>query len=105
MKTEVYRWRMSGKMKTELEREARRRGVSISTILETAAREWLRRNPVTVAKAKTQAELHAEAEKYFGVLSGIGSATADKVRETVRRRVRERIERNQRKADSSLRSE
>jgi hypothetical protein len=41
MKTEVYSWRVSPDIKTGLEREARRRKMSVSAVLDLAAREWL----------------------------------------------------------------
>ena len=41
MKTEVYSWRVSADLKTDLEREARRRNISLSAALDLAAQEWL----------------------------------------------------------------
>jgi len=41
MKTEVYCWRVSTDLKNSLEREARRRKVSLSAVLDLAARTWL----------------------------------------------------------------
>jgi hypothetical protein len=38
IKTEVYSWRLSQEVKTELEREARRRKISVAALLEEAAR-------------------------------------------------------------------
>src|SRR6267143_377170 len=101
MKTEVYRWRLPDELKSDLSREARRRGVSVSMILESVVREWLRKNAAQDREAKTQKELHAAAERHIGVFRGHGSGAADIVRETVRGRVRERIRRSQRKPDSS----
>jgi hypothetical protein len=105
MKKTVYRWRLSHSLRAELEREARLRKAPVSFILDRAVREWLRKSATVVAGGKSQRELHAAAEKYFGVLSGLGGGLAETVRETVRQRVMERIRRSQTKADSSLRSE
>jgi hypothetical protein len=105
MKKAVYRWLLSHDLKAKLEREARLRKVSVSSILDIAVREWLWKNASKVAGDESQRKLHAAAEKYIGVLSGLPSGRAETVRETVRRRVRERIARSQKKADSSLRSE
>jgi hypothetical protein len=69
------------------------------------ALEWLKKSALEVSNDKEQGDLHAAAEKCLGTLSGLGPATADRVRETVRKRVRDRIEKNQRKTDSSLCSE
>jgi hypothetical protein len=104
-KKTVYRWRLSHDLKVELEREARRRKMPVSFILEIAVREWLKKSAIEVVRDEAQRELHAAAEKHFGVLSGHVGGRAETVRETVRRRVRERISRSRKKADSSLRSE
>ena len=41
MKTVVYHWRLSCKLKSDLQRAARSRRVPISRILNLAVREWL----------------------------------------------------------------
>ena len=46
MKTEVYSWRVSADLKTGLEREARRRKISLSAALDLAAQEWLNKRDV-----------------------------------------------------------
>jgi len=43
MKSEIYSWRVSTDIKTNLEREARRRGMSLAAVLDLAAEEWLKR--------------------------------------------------------------
>jgi hypothetical protein len=101
MKTEIYRWRLSVELKSKMERQARLHKVRVSSILDRAVRDWLRKHPAQDREAKTQKELHAAAEKYLGILRRQGSGAADIVRETVRRRVRERIRRSQKKADPS----
>ena len=63
------------------------------------------KNGLDASRDEAQRKLHAAAEKYIGVLSGLTPGRAETVRETVRSRVRERILRSQKKADSSLRSE
>ena len=47
MKTEVYSWRVSSDVKTSLDREARRRKISMSAALDLAAREWLQKSGLT----------------------------------------------------------
>ena len=44
MKTEVYSWRVSTDLKTGLEREARRRKISLAKALDLAAEEWLKKS-------------------------------------------------------------
>jgi hypothetical protein len=100
MKKAAYRWRLSHDLKAELEREARLRKVPVSCILNMAVREWLQKSPPEVSGDAAQRKLHAAAEKYIGVLSGLTLGGAETVRETVRRHVRERILRSQKKADS-----
>src|SRR5258708_28076164 len=70
MKSEVYRWRLSGEIKSDLEREARLRKVSVSSILDMAVREWLRKGRLDVAGDKTQRELHKIRGKVHGRAGG-----------------------------------
>ena len=88
MKTEVYSWRLSGELKSDLERQARLRKVSISTILDMAVREWLKKSAIEVSGDEAQRKLHAAAEKYIGALKGLDRDRAETVRETVRKRLR-----------------
>jgi predicted transcriptional regulator len=92
MKSHVYSWRLSGELKSKLERAARLRRAPVSALLEQAARAWLTENAAELGDDKeTQRKLHAAAEKYIGCLSGLGGPyTADRVRERVRQRVREK---------------
>ena len=95
MRTHVYRWRLSGNLKGELERAAQLRGVPLSAVLEQAARAWLTQNAAELGDdEETQRKLHAAAERYFGTLDGLGGPyDAGRVRETVRRRLREKYAR------------
>ncbi|HWD98530.1 MAG TPA: hypothetical protein VG345_05825 [Bryobacteraceae bacterium] len=45
MKTEVYSWRVSSDIKTALDREARRRKISVSAALDLAARLVAEKRP------------------------------------------------------------
>lgn len=86
MKAEVYSWRVSSELKSELEREARLRKVSIAAVLESAARNWLR-NSVEPAEATEQLRLHRAAAGCFGVLAGCNPRRAETARESVRQRL------------------
>jgi hypothetical protein len=90
MKTEVYSWRVSSDIKTSLEREARRRKISVSAALDAAAREWLQKNAVTNEEDEEQQRLRKAASKWLGTLSGGNaqrSVTASiGVRDRLRRR-------------------
>jgi hypothetical protein len=82
MKTEVCNWRVSTELKAALEREARRRKISLSAALDLAAHEWLK-------NAVEQRRLHAAAAKTFGTIEG-QPGDAENAREIVRQRIRQR---------------
>jgi hypothetical protein len=90
MKTHVYSWRLSGNLKSELERAARLRRAPLSAVLEQAARAWLSQNAAELGDdEETQRKLHAAAERCFGTIDGLaGPYDAERVRETVGRRLR-----------------
>ena len=90
MKTEVYSWRLSGELKSGLERQARLRKVPVSSILDLAVRDWLKRNGLDLAGDEAQRKLHAAAEKYIGALKGLDRDRSETVRETIRKKLRRR---------------
>jgi len=92
MKTEVYSWRLSEELKSDLEREAHPRKVSVSSVLETAVRDWLKKSN-TDAPDQAQRKLHTAATRCLGVLAGINSRRAETAREAVRRRLKRRYDR------------
>jgi ribbon-helix-helix CopG family protein len=89
MKTQVYSWRLSSDLKMDLEREARRQGVSVSALLERMAQEWLACHHSPDDEAE-QARIRARVEKVIGKISGGGPYTA----EHVRKRVQENLVKN-----------
>jgi len=90
MKTEVYSWRVSTELKTGLEREARRRKISLSAALDLAAQEWLKQNGKRDDDAAEQKRIHEAALKAVGVIQGGDPRRAENAREIVRRIIRER---------------
>ncbi len=92
MKEEVYSWRLSGELKSDLEREARLRKMPISSVLDLAVRDWLKKSGADVAGDDAQQVLHADAERCLGVLASGNSRRA----ETARKAVRDRIQRRRR---------
>jgi hypothetical protein len=88
MKTEVYSWRVSTELKSELEREARRQKVPVSAILDQAARQWLKQARDSADDEKEQRRLHRSAEKFFGTLSLGDPHLSTKVSQVVRERLR-----------------
>ena len=91
MKTEVYSWRLSADLKGRLEREARRRNTSVSSVLDLAAQEWLTRaNAECAADEKEQKRLQRAATACFGVLAGGNPHHAETASEGVKARLRKR---------------
>ena len=68
MKTEVISWRVSPEVKSGLEREARRRKISVSAALDLAAREWLKNGDED--DEQHQRRLHEAVAKCFGAIDG-----------------------------------
>ena len=87
MKTEVYSWRVSSDVKTSLEQAARRRKISMSAVLDAAARAWLENNATDNDAEEEQRRLHMAASKWLGALAS-GNAQRS---ETASRAVRERL--------------
>jgi hypothetical protein len=90
MKSEVYSWRVSSDLKMSLEREARRREISMSAALDLAAREWLEKGDAAGSEEEEQRRLQRAALKYLGVIAGGDVHRSETVSETVRQRVRRR---------------
>ena len=89
MKTEVYSWRVSPELKTALEREARRRNLPVSAVLDLAVQNWLRTGAGGEDEEKQHA-LHQAAGKCFGSWESHRDRGSEGVRETVRERLRRR---------------
>ena len=90
MKTEVYSWRVSTELKTGLEREARRRKISLANALDLAAKEWLKNNSADQDDDREQKRLHEAAAKFFGTITGGDPHRSENVRQLVRERLRRR---------------
>ncbi|MGA8027386.1 MAG: hypothetical protein WB992_09580 [Bryobacteraceae bacterium] len=93
MKTEVYSWRVSTDLKTGLEREARRRKISVSAVLDLATREWLSKSGAEIDGDDEQRRLHKAASKCLGSLTGGDAHRAENAREILRKRLRQRHDR------------
>jgi hypothetical protein len=87
MKTDVCSWRLSGKLKPDLEREARLRKMPVSSLLDLVVREWLKKNNPDVAGEHAQCALRAAAENCLGTLASGNSRRAETARKTIRRRM------------------
>jgi hypothetical protein len=90
MKTEVYSWRVSPELKTGMEREARRRKISLSAALDLAAQEWLKNHQTAEDDEERQRKIQEAAEECIGVLSGGDPHRSENVRKIVRERLRQK---------------
>jgi hypothetical protein len=93
MKAEVYSWRVSTDLKTSLEREARRRKLSVSAVLDQAAREWLKNSPTGNEDEEEQQRLQQAASKFLGAFAGGDTHRSENARGSVRQRLRRKHER------------
>lgn len=90
MKTEVYSWRVSSDLKTSLEREARRRNISMSAALDAATREWLQERGTANEGDEEQRRLQKAASKWLGTLSSGNAQRSETASQTVRDHLRRR---------------
>jgi len=90
MKTEVYSWRLSGELKSTLEREARQRKVPLSAVLESAVRDLLKKTETTIPEEEQQRRLQLAAARCLGVLASGNGRRTENAREAVRARLRRR---------------
>jgi hypothetical protein len=88
MKTEVYSWRVSSNLKADLEREARRRKISVSAALDLAARDWLDKRDPGNEGQEEQLRLREAASKYLGALAGGDPLRSENASQAVRQRLR-----------------
>jgi len=89
MKSEVYSWRVSADLKTGLEREAHRRKLSLSAVLDLAARDWLKRSGAETDDDAQQLRLKRAASKCIGVLAS-NAHGAENARNDLRQLLRRR---------------
>jgi hypothetical protein len=90
MKTEVYSWRVSLDIKMGLEREARRRKISVSAALDLAARSWLQQTGMPNEDDEEQSRLQKAASKWLGTLASGNARRSETASQAVRDRLRRR---------------
>jgi predicted transcriptional regulator len=90
MKTSVYSWRLSDELKSDLEHHARIRRVPVSSVLETAVRDWLAREQSETAPDEIQARIRAAAAKCIGAIAGGDPHRAENARAIIKERLRSR---------------
>jgi hypothetical protein len=71
MKSEIYSWRLSQDLKSDLEEAARRERVSVAQLLERIAREWLKARAAAAEDDEAEQErLRAIAMQFVGTIRG-----------------------------------
>ncbi len=90
MKSEVYSWRVSTDLKTGLEREAQKRKLSLSAVLDLAARDWLNQGSAGSDDEAEQVYLHNAAAGCLGAFASGNTSRSETVRSLVRQRLRDR---------------
>lgn len=84
-KTEVYSWRLTLQLKSALEDAARRRGMSVSGLLEEIAGAWLEeQRRLNADDQQEQERLRAAAMKWAGSIEGDDPYLAENVSRVMR---------------------
>jgi hypothetical protein len=87
MNTEVYSWRVSSALKSDLQAVARLRKVPLSTLLDLAAREWLRNVGPRAKEGEEQRRLHEAADQCLGTFESGDSKASENTGQQVRDRL------------------
>ena len=90
MKSEVYSWRLSGELKSDLEREARLRRMPVAALLEAAVRDWLKNGDSEFSEEDGQRRLHSAAADCFGIVASGNPRRAETARAALRERLKRR---------------
>lgn len=90
-KSEVYSWRLSPRLKAELEEAARTKKKSMAELLEDIAEDWLRGSRSQgESEEQRQQQLRESAMRFIGALEGDRPDRAENVRSEVRARLARR---------------
>lgn len=90
-KSEVYSWRLSPRLKAELEEAARSQKKSMAEFLEDIAEAWLRGSQSQgESEAQKQQRLRESAMKFIGTVEGNRPDRAENVRSEVRAKLARR---------------
>ena len=91
-KTDVYSWRISSRLKCELEEAAQAEQKSMAALLEEIAEAWLERSRGR-GEDEEQERLRAAAMKFVGSIQSGQPERAENARSAVRSRIARRHER------------
>jgi len=91
MKTEVYSWRLSPVLKTQLEEAARAERKSLAELLEKIAEDWLAHSRGrNGTEDERQQQLRSAALKFVGTIQGNDPGRAENARSELRSRIARR---------------
>ena len=93
MRTEVYSWRLSRGLKSDIERAARLKKMPVSAVLDSAVRDWLAKNAKDVAGDEEQQRLHAAIEPFIGAIRGTNPRRAENASMLIKKSLRRRYAR------------
>jgi hypothetical protein len=93
MKKDVYSWRLSRGLKSDIERAARLKKMRVSAVLDSAARDWLEKNAKDVAGDEEQQRLHAAAAPFIGSIRGTNPRRAEAANALIKKSLRRRYAR------------
>jgi hypothetical protein len=88
MGSEVYSWRVSSELKSDLKREARLRKTSVSAVLHAATQDWLKRHAAGAGGDEEQQRLHRAVAACTGTIAGHNPRRAGNARRAIRERLR-----------------
>lgn len=90
-KSQVYSWRLSPRLKSDLEEAARAEQKSVAELLEQIAEEWLLRGrPQNDDEEERQRSLREAAMRFVGTIEGTNPDRAANARAEVRSRIARR---------------
>jgi hypothetical protein len=86
-KTEVYSWRISPRLKTELVKAAWAERKSLAALLEEIAEDWLGRTQGADQEDEGQQRMRTAAMRFVGTIGGGKPQRAETARSEVRARI------------------
>lgn len=87
MKTEVYSWRITPRLKSDLESAARNEKLSVAQLLERITQEWLTRSPGQGTEADEEQRIRAAVQPWIGSFASGETDRAANVRTLLRERL------------------
>jgi len=87
MRTQVVSWRLTKDLKSALEEDARKRGLTVSAVLDSAVHKWLETSQAEERRQSQRAQ--SQAAPFVGAIND-DTWSSTKVRQTVRDRIKRR---------------